>query len=322
MELTLLERYGGALLGVHAGDSLAAPYEHQEPSVIAEDLARRGGLVPHEYPDPWKIAGVCPPGRPTDDSILTAALAHSLIEKGGNDPAHQYLCFKRAVNGTTSYLWGRETTTFGRTTRTMLLAANYARACARPDRPLGKSNGSIMRAAPLALWYHKRGRRQLERATQESSKVTHLHQAAIDSTVIYVRMLDRLLAGDEPEAAWRQARDLLIVSDPQLLELVTHQRVEKPTATNVWLRAENPSGLAGSAVHTLHIAVWATLYAKDFRSGITEAVLLGGDTDTQCAVAGGLLGAFHGIAAIPAEWQDVLKGRSRMLDLAYDLYRV
>ena len=37
-----------------------------------------------------------------------------------------------------------------------------------------------------------------------------------------------------------------------------------------------------------------------------HVVGLGGDTDTNAAVAGALLGAAHGIDAIPPAWLDVL----------------
>ena len=36
---------------------------------------------------------------------------------------------------------------------------------------------------------------------------------------------------------------------------------------------------------------------------------LGGDTDTNAAVAGALLGALHGVGAIPPDWLDRLADR-------------
>ncbi len=321
MPLSLLDRYRGAIIGVHAGDSLAAPYENQEPETITRDIVRRGGLVPFEYLDPWGIAGVCPAGRPTDDSILTAALAQSLIECKGSDPAHQYRYFKRAVGGKQSFLWGHETTTFGRTTRLMLKSANYARACERPDRPVGKSNGSLMRSVPLVLWYHKRNRWALIQAVAKSSMVTHLHVAATESCKVYVTMLDFLLRGDSPSEAWKWTRQFRSgVKDESLQRLLRPHTLPVPEATNVWLRDTNPAGLAGSALHTLHIAIWSTLHAIDFQDGIIKAVAFGGDTDTQCAVAGGLLGAYFGIESIPSEWRSVLKGGDRMISLADQLH--
>ena len=44
------------------------------------------------------------------------------------------------------------------------------------------------------------------------------------------------------------------------------------------------------------------------RTGLVNAVSLGGDTDTVAAIAGGLLGAAHGEKAIPAEWSRAVHG--------------
>jgi ADP-ribosyl-[dinitrogen reductase] hydrolase len=41
-------------------------------------------------------------------------------------------------------------------------------------------------------------------------------------------------------------------------------------------------------------------------------VALGGDTDTNGAVAGALLGALHGRTALPAPWLEKLAGRAEI----------
>jgi ADP-ribosylglycohydrolase len=43
-----------------------------------------------------------------------------------------------------------------------------------------------------------------------------------------------------------------------------------------------------------------------FEEGLRHVVGLGGDTDTNAAVAGALLGALHGASAIPTAWLDRL----------------
>ncbi|HEY4510951.1 MAG TPA: ADP-ribosylglycohydrolase family protein, partial [Candidatus Paceibacterota bacterium] len=87
MPLSRRDRSVAAMLGVLAGDALGAPYETWKPDAIQADMERRGGLVPFDYMDPWKkrTRSPFPMGRPTDDSDLTAALAISLVEKGGLD---------------------------------------------------------------------------------------------------------------------------------------------------------------------------------------------------------------------------------------------
>jgi ADP-ribosylglycohydrolase len=48
--------------------------------------------------------------------------------------------------------------------------------------------------------------------------------------------------------------------------------------------------------------------AGHLRRGLEAAVRGGHDADTVAAIAGGLLGAAYGAAAVPAEWRDVLHG--------------
>jgi ADP-ribosyl-[dinitrogen reductase] hydrolase len=50
--------------------------------------------------------------------------------------------------------------------------------------------------------------------------------------------------------------------------------------------------------------------APGFEDGIRRVVALGGDTDTNAAVAGALLGATHGRAALPSAWLRVLLDRA------------
>ena len=39
---------------------------------------------------------------------------------------------------------------------------------------------------------------------------------------------------------------------------------------------------------------------------IADMLLLGGDTDTNAAIVGGLIGAYYGIAGIPLDWIELL----------------
>ena len=56
--------------------------------------------------------------------------------------------------------------------------------------------------------------------------------------------------------------------------------------------------------------------ASDFEGGLTWAVNLGGDADTNGAVAGALLGARFGSRGILARWLDLLEPRDELVRLA------
>ncbi len=73
------------------------------------------------------------------------------------------------------------------------------------------------------------------------------------------------------------------------------------------------------AEEALAIAVFCALVAPDFESALRLAVNHGGDSDSTGAIAGNLLGAALGEAAIPARWLDVLELREEILRLAAEL---
>ncbi|MBP6860139.1 MAG: ADP-ribosylglycohydrolase family protein [Candidatus Pacebacteria bacterium] len=314
--VSLKERFRGSLLGVYAGDSLGAPYEKKSPSYIDEGLAKRGGLVPHRYADPWGRSGFFEAGRPTDDTELTAALAVSIVERDGSDPAHQYQLFREVIGGK-SFIWDGKPDGFGGTTRIMLESPTYEESQARDDKPYIASNGSLMRSAPLGLWLLGSSE-GWQRIVAASSSVTHIHPTAIECCVQYVHLLKALLVGLDRDVAWETTRHERI-DDPELAYLLSmeHHELLRPKTTNKWMKTGGP---AGSALHTFHIAAWSLLNAESFANGLELAVRFSGDTDTAAAVAGGLLGAHYGVEGIPEDWRDALIGRDRMIELADGLY--
>jgi ADP-ribosyl-[dinitrogen reductase] hydrolase len=59
----------------------------------------------------------------------------------------------------------------------------------------------------------------------------------------------------------------------------------------------------GYVVHTVEIALWFAYHEPLLERGLTWLVNAGGDTDTNAAVAGALMGARDGAGAIPAHWR-------------------
>jgi ADP-ribosylglycohydrolase len=68
----------------------------------------------------------------------------------------------------------------------------------------------------------------------------------------------------------------------------------------------------GVAWTALAVGLHAVTEFEDFEAGIAFAISLGGDTDTNAAVAGALLGTRSGPAGIPDRWLSSLKDRERI----------
>jgi len=72
----------------------------------------------------------------------------------------------------------------------------------------------------------------------------------------------------------------------------------------------------GYALNTWNISLWSLLTTDNYRDCILKAVNLGGDADTNAAVAGSLAGVIYGKEAIPREWVDVLLNKQLLDEIA------
>lgn len=286
------------MVGVLAGDALLAPYETWDSARIKADLDARGGLVLFDYASPWVKEGkVMPKGRPTDDSDQTAALADSLIANRGLNEEDLFNRLRRIVFDHVSPLWEGKAFGAGKTTRNALRPFTYSESQQRPHDNEYPSNGSLMRSAPLALFFGSHAAYD-PMVVQRMCKVTHRHGLAWIATCTYIRTLISLVASELVEEIEAHRRRLMEI---------------QPVDPGRWPER-------GAAMLTLRIALWALSHATDVRDGLTKVALIGGDTDTYGAVAGGLLGATFGIEGIPQEWRDDLKGYEVMISLADQLY--
>ncbi len=165
----MIERYRGCLLGLAAGDALGATLDFRPPGSFAPLKDMVGG-------GPFNLA----PGQWTDDTSMALCLAESLVERQGFDPVDQmdrYLhWYKKGYRSSTG-----ECFDIGNTVRSSLLCYENTRTpyCGSTD-PRSAGNGSIMRLAPVPLFYASTPEEAIEKSG-ESSKTTHGAATAIDA---------------------------------------------------------------------------------------------------------------------------------------------
>jgi ADP-ribosyl-[dinitrogen reductase] hydrolase len=161
-----------------------------------------------------------------------------------------------------------------------------------------------MRTAPLALRYAADGD-ALERFTRADSSLTHHDPLAADACVHLNRTLAALVRGTRPpepaSEAGRVAQAAVGADADALLDDV-HRRI-------------------GFVLTALRVGFAAGLGRDSFEDAVVFAVNLGGDADTNGAVAGALAGARFGAGAIPERWLAPLRARERIHGLAVRLMR-
>ena len=87
-------------------------------------------------------------------------------------------------------------------------------------------------------------------------------------------------------------------------------KVEKSLMKAILESVDNPPAdyltQQGWVVIAFQNALWQLLHAKTLEQGVVDTVMRGGDTDTNAAIAGALLGAVYGKGAVPKQWIDTL----------------
>ena len=177
--MQLLERYRGCLLGLAVGDAVGTTLEFKPPGTFApiNDLVGGGpfGLKPGEW---------------TDDTSMALCLAESLIEQKGFAPVHQLEKYLQWYQD--GHLSSTEVCfDIGNTTQAALLQFKRTRSpyCGSTD-PQSAGNGSIMRLAPVPLFFAHRPQQAIEKSG-ESSRTTHGAATAFDAC----RYLGAILVG-------------------------------------------------------------------------------------------------------------------------------
>ena len=304
----LADRARGAMLGLAVGNLLGLPVESQWHDDIAQ-----------WYPD--GITNIDPDEahRPMDDDLAQAVdLAESLV--GGGDYISDFA--ERLI------VWADENGRgMGLLTSRVI---NQLRRHPPPDaarivyeqRPIAP-NGGVMRCAPAAL----ARLRQPELLVSDSAAacaVTHYAAACQWSCIIINAVIARLLRGAAPDlpalmsaAAADGVPDLLQQSqrDGIPADILAALAAGNPVAPDcAWLRTDQR--LIGHTLLAMQAGLWAAATPLDFAAALREVVESGGDTDTNGAVAGAVLGARYGASAIPQRWLDCIPQRGRIENLA------
>ena len=281
------------------GDAIGVPYEFTSPDPDRTVELRGNG------------AHGQPPGTWSDDGALMLALLDSLLSVGFDpeDQGRRALAWldERAYTPDGDGIFDIGGATAAALSR---LRAGVPAIEAGTTGPRDQGNGSLMRILPIALVDPPDDDAELVERAHLASRVTHGHPNCQTACALYVLVARTLIEhrGGDREAGLALATDrLLAVYERQpefasvLRELLAHRsKVGKPgggwTLDSFWTAWE---AFAGSS---------------SYRETIERVIRLGGDTDSNAAIAGGLAGLRWGLdersGGIPEEWLEGLRGRT------------
>ena len=258
-----VDRAQACLLGQVIGDSLGSLVEFKRPEEIAQLYP--GGL--RELADGGVFHTIA--GQPTDDSEMALALARSLVGERVFEP-------EKILEKYREWLQTRPFD-IGTTTERGLLGLHTAES---------ESNGSLMRVSPIGIWAAGDPARAAEAARADSA-LTHKNPLCVEACAGYAAAIAAGVAGASRETMREAA---LANCRGRAREAIETARLPADFTTQMgWVLI----ALQNAFFH---------LKSSSFEAALVQTVGRGGDSDTNAAVCGALLGAALGRQAIPSRW--------------------
>lgn len=281
-----LDRALGCLLGMVIGDSLGGQVEFQTATAIA---GRYPGGVRDLMPSPvWNTLA----GQPTDDSELGLALARSLAKTGDYDPEDAAAAYGRWYDSGPFDCGNTIAGAFG---PAAAAATNKAQAARRSASRHSQSNGSLMRVAPIGVW--ARDPEEAARYASEDSALSHPHPVCRASCAAFTAAISAGVAGADRHGMMETAIGVADASGPAASPVAAALR-----QAQAGIGPADFQHQMGWVLIALQNAFHHLAAGTPAEPALIATVAKGGDSDTNAAIAGALLGAADGRAALPARW--------------------
>jgi ADP-ribosyl-[dinitrogen reductase] hydrolase len=260
------DRALGCLLGLAIGDSLGSQVEFRTAEAIA--VSHPSGVRQIGDSPVWQTLA----GQPTDDTELALALARGLVAHGGYDAGRILGAYRD---------WARSKPfDMGNATRQAFVDGH-------PD-PGTEANGSLMRVAPIGVWAAHPA--MAAEVASRDSALSHPNPVCRAACAAFAAAISAALGGADRGGM----RDMALAHAGGVAAVEEAVRATQPPAP-----ARHGMGWVLLALRN----AFAHLNAgTGFEAALIETVAMGGDTDTNAAIAGALLGAAEGRMTLPTRW--------------------
>ncbi|NLW81058.1 MAG: ADP-ribosylglycohydrolase family protein [Desulfovibrionales bacterium] len=271
----MLSRAQGCFMGQLAGDSLGSLVEFTPAAEIRRLYPE--GVRALADGGTWNTLA----GQPTDDSEMALMLARTLIRDRRFEPEAVRKAYRDWLDSRPFDCGG--------TVRSGLLGT---------PNPHSQANGGLMRISPLGIFGAHRHIWDVAEWASQDAALTHPHPICRQASSLFVMALARAIRSGCPPSTLYAG----------MLLWAEHMNAEPPLRGALLDAAITPPAdfqrQQGWVLVALRNALWQLLHAPSLEQGVVDTVMRGGDTDTNAAICGALLGAVHGLEAIPAQWKE------------------
>ena len=278
------DRAFGSVIGAFIGDSIGSFTEFRND--VSEEIAEQALLMPGG--GPFNVS----PGQVTDDSELALSLARGIVDGLKHSNIHEmiarrygeWLASRPFDKGRTTYL----------ALHTLLEKSStddgWAEDCihnSQKHNARSESNGGLMRATPMAVYCATiDDENEVIQTTRTEQSLTHSNKTAQDAGISYVLAIRHLI---------RERGDIVGALDT-VKRFVNDQRSDIKSYLDQLSRPLLPGNeRIGWAKIAWSYAFYCLIRRMSFLESMKFVLRQAGDTDTNCAIVGGMIGASLGI---------------------------
>ena len=314
----------GCYWGIALGDALGMPIEFSNIGFIRERYGEEGIQEPKE----WALW--------TDDTEMTFAVTEALLRLGTVDNVRDT---KEQVIGTIfaeEYIkWLDNPGHAPGNTCTSAVNALRRRGASNwrflmPAKNNSKGCGTVMRAAPLGIWFSESLIKELPKGTGPNhdllikisnlqSEMTHNHKAATAAALAGSYAVILAINGVSPDEIidpiekFCKSIHLDFPAAIERLKIALSNRENGNFTDDVEAMHYIGKGWVGD--EAMAMALYAVKREpSDLKKCLRIAANHSGDSDSVACIAGSILGAFHGMECIPNDWIERLAEKKRMDD--------
>lgn len=294
-----LDRYRGAFAGLFIGDTLGAPHEFRNHN----RLDKYTGIIQFETIVQTRFQGsrTIPMGQYTDDTEMTLVLMRSIREQQGYNPKD--IIFKYSLWATSGIISiGTNTSDLFKQSKAKTLdkriqtysthyknkfksnpvftANEVSNITKLDDGKFTQSNGSMMRCLPLALF-------NSYDPILVDCALTNPTLTNIYVNMIYLDMIRLNLLGFSKQTInqiitnrYSHVTDIIQIYNQSIIDKLEIKRDIKDKK--------------GWCLHAFYLAIKAYYFFESYQDTMDFVIRCGGDTDTNAAIAGALLGSYLG----------------------------
>jgi len=314
------DKIRGCFWGLAIGDALGMSVEFKSIEAIREIYGENGILKP-EKNAVW-----------TDDTEMTIAVTNSLLRLGN---VEQIKILNEDIIGQTfaeefinwlnhpGYAPGITTTN-----AVYFLKVNGAEKWKLSGANDSKGCGTVMRAAPLGIWFansltpelpliNEPNHKLLFNFSKIQSEITHGHKAATAAALAGSYAVALAINGMLPERMINPIEKYCNHIHPDFESAMQRLKMSltkrKDGTFNTDLEALTYIGHGWVGEEAFAMALYSAIqYPHDLNTCLRVSVNHDGDSDSVACIAGSILGAFHGMSIISKDWIDCLAEKERM----------